>query len=168
MDQPIFWGALLTVTVLAAALRLRTASPLLGRRAIAVGRVELGVAGLSVLVLVFHCAAMFFGAWVDAIPGAAAPAGAVRAMGVASHWVYWLPATTLLLAWRRIWWPALGLLFVVLLGVGITMFWPYPLITHLAWLAAAIVVGLFISTALLRFVPPANSHPGHQHPARTC
>ncbi|MBW0092872.1 hypothetical protein I4I73_22035 [Pseudonocardia sp. KRD-184] len=167
MDQPIFWGTLLTVTVLVAALRLRTARPLLDRRAIAVGRVELGVAGLSVLVLAFHCAAMFFGAWVDAIPGAGAPADAVRAMGIASHWAYWLPATILLLAWRRVWWPALALLFVALLGVGITMFWPYPLTTHLAWLAAAIVVSLFISTALLRSVPPANSHPGAQHPART-
>lgn len=160
MDQPILWGALLSVTVLAAALRLGAARPLLSLRAIPVGRVELGVAGLSVLVLVFHCAAMFFGPWVDAIPGAQVPADAVRAMGTASQWAYWLPATTLVLSWSRIWWPALALLLTTLLGVGITMFWPYLLSTHLAWLAGVILVGMFISAALLAPRPAAERQAG--------
>lgn len=153
MGQPVFWSALLAVTVVVAAVRLRAGRPL-ARRAVRLTWAELVVAGLSVLALVFHCAAMFFGPWVDAIPGATAPADAVRGMGTASQWAYWLPAAALVLAWRRVWWPALALLVITLLGVGVTMFWPYPLSTHLAWLAAVILVGVAVSAGLIR--PPSS------------
>lgn len=164
MEQPIFWSALLAVAALAMAVRLRNGAPLLPRHATPVGRAGLLVAGLSALVLVFHCAAMFFGPWVDAIPGAQAPADAVRSMGAISQLSYWLPATMLVLALLRVWWPGLLLLITTLAGVGVTMYWPYALTTHLAWLAAVIVVGSAISAALLSPPPPAGArrdHPAH-------
>lgn len=165
MDQPIFWSVLLAVAVLAMAVRLRTGAPLLPQHATPVDRAGMLVAGLSVLVLVFHCAAMFFGPWVDAIPGAQAPADAVRGMGTSSQLAYWVPATILVLALHRVWWPGLLLLFTTLAGVGVTMYWPYALTTHLAWLAAVIVVGALVSVALLS--PPPPTRRDHQRPVHT-
>ncbi|MDN5749510.1 MAG: hypothetical protein L0H64_13505 [Pseudonocardia sp.] len=165
MDQPIFWTGLLAVSVFAAVVRWSVGRPLLARHAIPIGRVELLVAGLSVLVLVFHCTAMFFGSWVDAVPGAVAPADAVRSLGTASQLSYWVPVVVLVSSWRRIWWPALALLIVTLTGVGVTMFWPYALATHLAWLAAAVLVGVFISVGLLRY-SFSGARPSRRRPAR--
>lgn len=167
MDHPIFWSALLAVAVLTTAVRLRTGAALLPRHATPVGRAGLLVAALSVLVLVFHCAAMFFGPWVDAIPGAQAPADAVRSMGTISQLSYWVPAGALVLALLRVWWPGLLLLVTTLTGVGVTMYWPYALTTHLAWLAAAIVVGALVSVALLSPPPPTGPRRSHRHPAQT-
>lgn len=166
MNQPIFWGALLATALLAAVVRLRVGRPLLARHATPVGRRELFAAGLSGLVLVFHCAAMFFAPWVEAIPGAHAAAEMVRAMGTGSQWAYWLPAAVLAAAWRRIWWPGLALLVTTLFGVGVTMYWPHALATHLTWLAALILVGVFISTALLSRYPSPDIRP-QQSPAHT-
>ncbi len=167
MDQPIFWSALLAVALLAMALRWRAGGPLLARDATPIGRPSLIVAGLSVLVLVFHCTAMFFGPWIDAIPGAQAPADAVRSLGTASQIAYWLPAVTLVLAVRRIWWPGLLVLVTTLVGVGVTMYWPFALTTHLSWLAALIVVGSAISATLLSPAPTTGTRPDHRNPTRT-
>ncbi|MBG6212707.1 MULTISPECIES: hypothetical protein [unclassified Cryobacterium] len=104
----------------------------------------------SGLALVFHCAAMFFGPWIDAVPFLQAPANMVRLMGVGSEIAYWVPAAALLVAWRRVWWPALAALVVTLAGVGVTMYWPFPLSVHLAWLTAVIIVGSLVPTLLLR------------------
>ena len=161
MNQPVFWSVLLGVSVLGAALRWRNGGPLLARWAVPVGRAELAVAGVAVLVLAFHCAAMFFAPWTDAIPGGRLLGDPVRALGAASQWSYWVPAAALLVALRRIWWPGLALLAGTLLGVGITMFWPYPLTTHLGWLAAVILAGVFVSSSLV--VP---SRPGPVRRAR--
>lgn len=167
MDQPIFWGALLSVAVLAVVARRFADRPLLGRLATPTGRPALLVAGLSVLALVFHCTAMFFGPWVDAIPGAQGPADAVRDLGTASQIVYWLPAATLVLAVRRIWWPGLLLLITAAAGGGVTMYWPVALTTHLGWLATFIVVGSAISATLLGPAPPTGSRHDDRQPART-
>ncbi len=107
------------------------------------------MAAIAVAVLVFHCAAMFFADWVDAVPFAEAPADAVRALGPASQVAYWVPAVALVTALRRVWPPALGLLIVTLVGVGYTMFVPHALTTHLAWLGAAVGSLVLIATALV-------------------
>lgn len=167
MDQPIFWSVLLAVAVLAVAVRRLVGRPLLGRHATPIGRPALLVAGLSVLALVFHCTAMFFGPWVDAIPGAQGPADAVRGLGATSQIAYWLPAATLVLAVRRIWWPGLLLLVITAVGVGITMYWLFALTTHLGWLAAFIVVGSAISATLLGPAPATGTRHDDRHPART-
>jgi hypothetical protein len=73
----------------------------------------------------------------------------IRAMGDTSKWAYAVPAVLLVVALRTVWWPALLVLAVTLLGVGVTMYGPYALDTHLAWLAALIVVGTTVSAGLL-------------------
>ncbi|MEC5153828.1 hypothetical protein RCH23_001197 [Cryobacterium sp. CAN_C3] len=150
MNQPFLWGGLLFFTGAVAILRLVVGRPLLRLRSVRVGWVWASVAFASGLALVFHCAAMFFGPWIDAVPFLQAPANMVRLMGVGSEIAYWVPAAALLVAWRRVWWPALAALVVTLAGVGVTMYWPFPLSVHLAWLTAVIIVGSLVPTLLLR------------------
>lgn len=149
MNQPVYWSVLLAVAVLAGAARLVTGGPLLRRRAAPLRRVELLLAFAALIALVFHCAAMFFAPWTDALPGGRALGDVVRAGGTASQWAYWLPAVVLLLAVRRLWWPGPVLLAVALAGVGYTMFWPHPLPTHLGWLATAVVAVVAVATSLV-------------------
>ncbi|WP_104135964.1 MULTISPECIES: hypothetical protein [unclassified Cryobacterium] len=150
MNQPILWGSLLAVVVASGVLRLVLGRPVLRGRSVRVGWAAAALAFVSGLLLVFHCAAMFFGPWVDAVPFLQVPADSVRAMGVGSEIAYWIPAAALIFAWRRVWWPALAALVITLAGVGVTMYWPYPLVVHLAWLTAVIIVGSSIPTFLLR------------------
>lgn len=149
MGQPVYWGAMLGVAVLGALGRLAGWRVLRSRRAVWVPTRLLAVAALAALVLVFHCAAMFFAPWTDAVPGLQAPGEAVRAMGPASRWAYAAPSALLVLVLLQVWWPAVLVLAAALTGVGITMYGPYPLVTHLAWLAALIAVSVLIPTALL-------------------
>ena len=165
MNQPVYWSVLLAVAVLAGAARLVTGGPLLPRRAVPLRRTELLLAGSALLVLVFHCASMFFAPWTDALPGGRALGDAVRAGGPASQWSYWLPAVALLGALRRLWWPGLLLLAVTLAGVGYTMFWPHPLHTHLAWLAAAVLTVVAVA-GLLVGRPEGTRAAGDRAPAQ--
>lgn len=164
MEQPVFWSVLLLVAVLGAAVRWRNGGPWAPRLAVSVDRVGLVVAGVSVLALVLHCTVMFFAPWTDALPGARVVGDAVRGMGATSQWAYWVPAVALLVALRWIWWPGLAALAVTLLGVGVTMFWPFALTTHLAWLAAVILVGVVVSNALV--AAPRSGAPGRRPAGR--
>jgi hypothetical protein len=149
MDQPVYWTVLLGVVALAATARAAARRPLLPGRAVPLRRGELVVAGVAGLGLVFHCAAMFFAPWTDALPGGRPLGEAVRELGPASQWAYWLPAVALVVALRRVWWPGVVLLVGTLAGVGVTMYWSAPLTTHLAWLAAAVLTVSFVVVALL-------------------
>ena len=150
MDQPIYWGVLAATAIVLAGARLVARRPLWRSRARAVSRGDLVVAAAAVAVLVFHCMAMFFADWVDAVPFAEAPAAAVRDLdSLASEVSYWVPAAALVVALRRVWPPALLVLLVTLVGVGYTMFVPHALDTHLAWLAAAVVTVVLTGTALV-------------------
>jgi len=102
-----------------------------------------------VAALVFHCAAMFFADWVNAVPFADEPARSVRALGLVSQVAYWVPAVGLVIALRRVWPPGLGLLTATLLGVRYTMFVPHALTTHLAWIAGAAITLVMIAAALV-------------------
>lgn len=156
MNQPLYWTLLAAAAVCVATARLAVGHPFLRRRAVAVGPAELGVAAVSLLVLVFHCASMFFAPWTDAVPGGRALGEPIRALDAASQVAYWLPALVLVLALRRLWWPALALLTTTLVGVGITMFWSFPLATHLTWLAAAVVTFIVVAGSLVA-LRPANA-----------
>lgn len=150
MDQPVFWGVLAAVAVAGMALRLAVRRPLWPRRASGIRPWELAAAAVMVAALVFHCAAMFFAGWVDAVPFAEQPAAAVRDLdSLASQVAYWVPAIGLVIALRRVWPPALGLLVVALAGVGYTMFVPHSLTTHLAWIAAATIALVSIGAGLV-------------------
>lgn len=166
MDQPVYWTVLLGVVALAAAVRVLARRPLLARWAVPVGRGGLVAAGLAGLALVFHCASMFFAPWTDALPGGRPLGEAVRDLGAVSQWAYWVPAAALVLALRRVWWPAVVLLAGTLVGVGVTMFWSAPLTTHLAWLAAAALAVSFVVGSLVEVAPTGGARPGRRTGAR--
>ena len=166
MNQPFYWSILVGAAVATAAARLAVGRPLLPRRAVPLTRTEFAVAVISLVALVFHCAAMFFAPWTDALPGGEFLGEPIRELGTVSQWTYWLPAGALLLAVRRLWWPAPVVLAVALAGVGITMFWPYSLVTHLAWLAAAALAWVFTAGALVGGGSEARPAP-RRAPART-
>lgn len=149
MDRPWYWGTLAAVAFVGLLVRLAARRPLWPRKARAVPPIELAVAAVAVAALVFHCGAMFFASWVDAIPFAEPAADAVRALGLVSQVAYWLPAAAAVLALRRVWAPALVTLLVTLVGVGLTMFLSYPLDMHLAWIAASMVTLVLIGTILV-------------------
>ena len=149
MDHPLFWSLLAGVALLVMVTRLVVGRPLLPRRAVILTRADLALAAVCVLALGFHCGAMFFAPWTDALPGGRNLGGSVRAMGSASEWAYWVPAAGLMLALSRITWPALVLLGATLFGVGMTMFRPSPLDVHLAWIATAVLVLTLISSSLI-------------------
>jgi hypothetical protein len=157
MGQPVFWSALLAVSVAGVGVRVLARRPLLPRLAKELGRWELAVAGASLLALVFHCLAMFFAGWVDVVPFLRAPAAAIRAMGTVSQVAYWVPAALLLVAVRRVWPIAVAVLAVMLAGVGVTMYWPFALTTHLAWIAAAVVEVVVIASVLVRARPSTTA-----------
>lgn len=164
MDQPVYWIVLTGIAVLAAVARLATGSPLLRSRAVPVSAAGMVIAGISLVVLVFHCASMFFAPWTDALPGGRSLGEAVRALGAVSQWAYWLPAAALVVSLRRVWWPGLAVLTVALIGVGATMFWPYPLAVHLTWLASAVLAVVFVGSALVDL--PRQGRPVSPVPAR--
>ena len=158
MDEPVYWTVLLVIAVAAAGARLALGRPLWPRRSSALRPWELVAAAVSLLALVFHCAAMFFAEWVDAVPSLEEPAASVRALGTVSQAAYWVPAVLLVVATRRVWPPVLALMGLALAGVGATMFWPFELSTHLGWIAAAVVA---IAAVAAGFVArPAPSEPG--------
>jgi hypothetical protein len=149
MGQPVLWSTLVAIATVAMGVRLAVGRPLWRRHARAVPAWELAVAAVMVVTLVFHCAAMFFADWVDAVPFAEGPAAAVRAMGPVSQAAYWLPSLVLVITLRRVWPPALGLLVVTLVGVGYTMFVPHALSVHLAWIAASAIALVLIMAGLV-------------------
>jgi hypothetical protein len=100
-------------------------------------------------MLGFHCAAMFLPVLVDAVPLSRSLAEAVRSLGPVSQVAYWVPALGAVIALRRVWPPALASLVLSLVGVGVTMFVPHSLTTHLAWIAAAVASLVVISSALV-------------------
>lgn len=149
MEQPALWTTLVAIAAVAMVARLVAGRPLWRRRARAIPGWELGIAAVMVVALVFHCAAMFFADWVDAVPFAEGPAEAVRDLGPASQVAYWLPSVGVVIALRHVWTPALGLLVVALVGVGYTMFVPHGLTTHLAWMTAAALTLVMIAAGLV-------------------
>lgn len=150
MNQPFLWGGLLAFAIAVGVVRMVRGRAFLPGRAAGLGPLARWVAGVSIAALVFHCSAMFFGPWVNALAFLRPLAAEVNAMGTPSQIAYWVPAAALLLAWRRVWWPGLVLMAVTLAGVGVTMYWPYPLTVHLWWLGAVIVAGVFVSSSLIR------------------
>ncbi len=115
---------------------------------VAVGVVALGA-------LVFHCVAMFLPRLVPPVGPLPAAADEIRALGLPSQLAYWLPATLLVAALRRLPPVPVTALAGVLVGVGVTMFWPFPLAVHLAFIAAAVgtlagLVGMALGQASAR------------------
>lgn len=139
MPDGWYWVALGIVAVAALVGRAVHGGPM-SRHVVVLARADVGLAAVCVLALGFHCAAMFFPAATDRIPGAAGIAEAVRDLGAASQVAYWVPAALLILALRRAWIPVLAAEAGVLLAVGVTMFWSFGLTVHLVAIAGSVAM----------------------------
>ena len=72
MDQPIYWGLLLATASVLVGARLAARRPLWRSHSSAIPTGDLVVTVTAAAILAFHCAAMFFADWVDAVPFAEA------------------------------------------------------------------------------------------------
>lgn len=129
---------ILAVVALALAARLLLASlPL--RSAV---RLDIGLAvlvGLGLAGLVGHCAAMFYTDLVLTISGTDSYVDAVNAAGVASRLLYAVPALIMLVGLRRLPVPALAVLVLAFVAVGVTMYDGSAITTHLATILVSVV-----------------------------
>ncbi len=141
-----FWALLIGIAITGLAARLRLRHPLAAWVRLDAGEAMVG--SLGVIALVAHCLSMFLPSLVPAVGPLPSAAQAIRELGPISQVAYWIPAAMVIVALRRLPWPALALLTASLLGVGVTMFWSFPLPVHLAAIAAsvAIVAGVVTMT----------------------
>jgi hypothetical protein len=142
------WFLGLTAALVALALlRLLARRPLLAARARTIARGEAVLAGVSLLLLVFHCAAMFAPDVIALLRVLDRPAAVVRDLGdPVGQAAYWVPAAALVVAVRRLWWPAPLATGITLLAVGWTMYGDFTLTQHLvAIVTAGLVVGLAVT-----------------------
>jgi hypothetical protein len=145
-----YWYFLIALA--AAALITRLAVDALPVRAISYrpGRGEAIWAAGSVLALAVHCTAMFFPSQTEAVPGLGGVVGPIGDLGLSSQLAYAIPATILVVALRRSWWPAIAFLAAALTAVGVTMYWSFGLTTHLTAIAFAVTGLLVLTTGGLR------------------
>jgi hypothetical protein len=148
-----YWVLLVGIAVTTVLVGLRVHRPDAGR--VRMNAASFMFGGLAVGALAFHCLAMFLPPLVPPVGPLPAAADEIRQLGLGSQFAYWLPATFLIAALRRLPAAAVTALAVVLVGVGITMFWPFPLAVHLAFIAAAVgtlagMVGMTIGDASAR------------------
>lgn len=155
-----YWTFLVVIAALGIAVRLSHGQPLLRRRAVRFALLELALAIAALIALGFHCAAMFFPAFVDAIPRMQAPAQAIRRLGAASQAAYWIPAALLIVALRRAWWLAVIAEAAALLAVGVTMYGSFTLAVHLVAIAAVVALTVAVAVVLLGPVP-SRTRPAH-------
>ena len=144
----------LLVATPVALMMLRFATPMLpSRSAQPIGRTDLLLLALGAVGLVFHCTAMFFPEQTALVPLTGGAIDAVNRMGSASILLYALPAGFVVVALRRIRWPALAVVAATLIAVGVTMYAGSPLDVHLATIALAV---LTLSIATAGFVSVAD------------
>jgi hypothetical protein len=117
--------------------------------------VDAALLAAGVLLLAFHCFAMFFTSLAERLPGTATAIQDIRALGTASVIWYAAPAIAVLLGLRRLHWCALGVAALALLAIGTTMYNGGSLYQHLV----AIWVGVVLLAAVLAtlVMPPSTS-----------
>lgn len=148
MPTAAYWGSLFGLALAGGAARVVHGGPLLRRRVLRLGRLELAMTAVALLALALHCAAMFFPAVVASLPGSTGAARAVRDLGVVSQVAYWVPAGLLLAALRRAWPPLLVVQGGALLVVGVTMFSSVGLPSHLVAIAGSVAATVALLTTL--------------------
>lgn len=120
--------------------RLVRGRPLLPRHARRLSRAEAMVVSVSLVLLIFHCAAMFAPDVVAALRILDRPAHVVRDLGnPRGQAAYWLPAAALVVGMRRLWWPAPLITTLGLVAVGWTMYGDFTLTQHLVTIVATAV-----------------------------
>lgn len=148
--RPGFFAVLAAASTLVLLARVVRRGPLLDRRARVMRPWELGLFAVSLAALVFHCAAMFTPDVVASL-GLDAPAAVVRDLNdPRGQFAYWVPAATLILAIRRLWWPGPAVLSVAAFAVGWTMYAGFTLDQHLATIAVAVIALALIVASLVR------------------
>ena len=130
--------------VVASGLPLRWAARMSGA---GVGLFGVGIAGLA-----FHCAAMFFRSRVAAVPGTSAAVDMINALGTGSVVWYVVSAGFVVAGLRRQRPAAVSALGVALVAVGVTMYDGGPLAAHLASIFATVV--LLAGVAAVLVLPP--------------
>lgn len=159
MARPGFFTALAVLVGAILVVRLVRRAPLLAGRARRLTVAESTTVVVADVLLVFHCAAMFATGWVAAIGVLDVPAAIVSDLSdPIGRVAYWLPAVALLIAVRRLWWPAPVGLALALAAVGWTMYGSFTVDQHLATIAVA-VTGIAITVAGL-VEPPSRNRPG--------
>ncbi len=163
MLRPGFFATLAAVSTLVLLARLVRRGPLLGSRARVLRPWELALFAASLAALVFHCAAMFSPDVVASL-GLDVPAAIARDLNdPIGQLAYGVPAVTLILAVRRLWWPAPTALSVAFFAVGWTMYTDFTLNEHLATIAVAVIAIALISASLVRI--PTRSDGVEPRPA---
>lgn len=143
MVSSSYWYFLIALAAAAVVARLLwDALPLVGI-AYRLGRGEAVLGACAVLALVLHCTAMFFPRQTEAVPALGSVVGPIGELGLSSQLAYVIPATILVIALRRSWWPATTALTVALTAVYVTMYWSFGLTAHLTAIGFA-VSGLLV------------------------
>jgi hypothetical protein len=142
-------GWFLSLAVIAAVLmiaRLALRRPLLPRHARALPAIEAVLIAASLVLLIFHCAAMFAPDAVAAFRVLDRPAAVVRDLrDPIGQAAFWIPAAALVVGTRGLWWPAPISAALSLVAVGWTMYGDFTLTQHLI---AILVAGVLIAGAL--------------------
>jgi hypothetical protein len=140
--------ALIVVALLAARLVL-PGLPL--RCSVTLTRREAAATVVGIVLLVYHCAAMFFPRTTGHIPGTDGIAHDIRTLGLVSQIWYVVPALLLVIGLHKVPRVALRVVILALAAVGVTMYDDGPLDTHLTAIAIAVVV---LATCLATLVRP--------------
>jgi hypothetical protein len=132
-------------------LRLVRRRPLFDGRARRVPAGDLALAAVSLVLLVFHCLAMFAPGVVGAVGVLDAPAARVRDLGdLLGQLAFWVPALGLVVACRSLWWPAPLGVAVTLAAVGGTMYaGSFTLTEHVATIVVAGVTIALVAAGLV-------------------
>jgi hypothetical protein len=125
--------------------------PLPGR-AIRLAFVEVGLVGLGLAALAFHCSAMFFTSFTRRLPGSASAIDDIRDLGNVSLVWYAVPALMVLCGLRRLHRGALIAIAASFLAVGVTMYNGGPLNQHLLTIWVGVVLIAAVMATLVR--PP--------------
>jgi hypothetical protein len=147
-----FLGLAVLVTALLL-LRLVLRRPLLARWARPIPWPDAALIAVSLVLLVFHCAAMFASGTVSRFPSLDGPAAVVRDLrNPVGQAAYWIPAVTLVIGTRRSWWPAPTGLAIGLLAVGWTMYGDFTVTQHVVTI---VITGALIALVLTGLVVPS-------------
>lgn len=123
--------------------------PLPGRN-VTLTRAEAVAVLAGILLLVFHCGAMFFPRTIGHLPGTDSIAHDIRTLGLVSQVWYVVPAALVVIGLRRL--PPIPVLVIAgsLLAVGVTMYDHGPLQTHLNAILVAVVALAAALAAMVR------------------
>lgn len=152
-----FVASLAALVVIAIGARFLLAPLPLRRVAMRVTPTDAILAGVGMVGLVFHCAAMFFRGLVEPLPGLDTAIADIRALGIASVIWYVTPAVLVLLGLRRQHPIALAVLALALAAVGFTMYNGGALQPHLTAIFVFVVILSSIAATLV--LPPWRRRP---------